>query len=75
MPAYGHQIAHYDRWHVVNYVRQLQGLLEVESEGEAEEDEWGGGSGGQCGCERRDRGDELTHGAPLDPAARSRSAI
>lgn len=25
MPAYGHQIAHYDRWHVVNYVRQLQG--------------------------------------------------
>ena len=25
MPGYGHQIAHYDRWHVVNYVRQLQG--------------------------------------------------
>ncbi len=25
MPAYGHQITHYDRWHVVNYVRQLQG--------------------------------------------------
>jgi mono/diheme cytochrome c family protein len=25
MPAYAHQIAHYDRWHVVNYVRQLQG--------------------------------------------------
>ena len=25
MPAYGHQIGHYDRWHVVNYVRQLQG--------------------------------------------------
>jgi len=25
MPAYGHQISHYDRWHVVNYVRQLQG--------------------------------------------------
>ncbi len=24
MPAYGHQIGHYDRWHVVNYVRQLQ---------------------------------------------------
>ncbi len=24
MPAYGHQISHYDRWHVVNYVRQLQ---------------------------------------------------
>ena len=27
MPPYGHQIGHYDRWHVVNYVRQLQGLL------------------------------------------------
>ncbi len=25
MPAYGHQIGHYDRWHVVNYVRNLQG--------------------------------------------------
>jgi hypothetical protein len=25
MPAYGHQISHFDRWHVVNYVRQLQG--------------------------------------------------
>jgi mono/diheme cytochrome c family protein len=26
MPAYGHQLAHYDRWHVVNYLRQLQGV-------------------------------------------------
>jgi mono/diheme cytochrome c family protein len=25
MPALGHQITHFDRWHVVNYVRQLQG--------------------------------------------------
>lgn len=25
MPAYGHQITHFDRWNVVNYVRQLQG--------------------------------------------------
>lgn len=24
MPAYGHQITHFDRWHVVNYVRSLQ---------------------------------------------------
>ncbi len=24
MPAYGHQIPHYDRWHIVNYVRRLQ---------------------------------------------------
>ncbi len=25
MPAYGYQISHFDRWHVVNYLRQLQG--------------------------------------------------
>lgn len=24
MPAYRHQITHYDRWHIVNYLRQLQ---------------------------------------------------
>ena len=24
MPSYGHQITHFDRWHIVNYVRQLQ---------------------------------------------------
>jgi mono/diheme cytochrome c family protein len=49
MPAYGHQIAHYDRWHVVNYVRQLQGLLveEAESdEGEAGDPEGGPDAGG-----------------------------
>ena len=32
MPAYGHQIGHYDRWHVVNYVRQLQGQLQEPGE-------------------------------------------
>jgi mono/diheme cytochrome c family protein len=25
MPAYGHQIGHYDRWNLINYIRQLQG--------------------------------------------------
>jgi mono/diheme cytochrome c family protein len=24
MPQYGHQITHFDRWHIVNYVRRLQ---------------------------------------------------
>jgi mono/diheme cytochrome c family protein len=24
MPPYAHQITHFDRWHIVNYVRQLQ---------------------------------------------------
>lgn len=28
MPPYGHQISHYDRWHVVNYLLQLQGRLD-----------------------------------------------
>ena len=42
MPAYGHQIGHYDRWHVVNYLRRLQGLVtvvapEAESEPAVEE--------------------------------------
>jgi mono/diheme cytochrome c family protein len=27
MPPYGHQITYYDRWHVVNYIRQLQGRI------------------------------------------------
>lgn len=24
MPPYGHQVTHFDRWHIVNYIRQLQ---------------------------------------------------
>lgn len=24
MPAYGHAVTHYDRWNIVNYIRQLQ---------------------------------------------------
>lgn len=27
MPSYGHRISEFDRWHVVNYVRLLQGAL------------------------------------------------
>ena len=27
MPAYGHQITHFDRWHIVNYLRELQGPI------------------------------------------------
>lgn len=27
MPPYGHQVAYYDRWNVVNYIRQLQGKI------------------------------------------------
>jgi mono/diheme cytochrome c family protein len=26
MPSYGHRIAHFDRWHIVNYLRVLQGV-------------------------------------------------
>ena len=35
MPGYGHQITHYDRWHIVNYVRQLQGPASAAVAGEA----------------------------------------
>ncbi len=34
MPAYGHQIGHYDRWHIVNYVRTLQGPVAGADEAE-----------------------------------------
>ena len=34
MPAYGHQIPHYDRWYIVNYVRQLQGQAGATAPGE-----------------------------------------
>ncbi|HSR43515.1 MAG TPA: cytochrome c [Longimicrobiales bacterium] len=27
MPSYAHAIGHFDRWHIVNYVRRLQGLV------------------------------------------------
>ncbi len=27
MPGYGPRVAHFDRWHIVNYVRGLQGVL------------------------------------------------
>ena len=37
MPAYGHQIGHYDRWHIVNYVRQLQGVDGAAAADEAQE--------------------------------------
>lgn len=29
MPSYGHQVTHFDRWHVVNYLRILQGAAPV----------------------------------------------
>jgi len=51
MPAYGHQIGHYDRWHLVNYVRQLQGLLEVEASGEVEEGDGGASEGEAAGAD------------------------
>ena len=34
MPAYGHQIPHHDRWHIVNYVRQLQAQAGATAPGE-----------------------------------------
>ena len=47
MPAYGHQIGHYDRWNVVNYIRQLQGA--VSSPGQAPDGSAGDASGSPDG--------------------------
>jgi mono/diheme cytochrome c family protein len=33
MPPYGHQVTYYDRWNVVNYVRQLQGRIAAPAAG------------------------------------------
>jgi len=38
MPSYAHALTHFDRWHVVNYIRELQGLLPEEG---------GAGGGGE----------------------------
>lgn len=49
MPAYGHQITHFDRWHVVNYLRTLQqaaGAGGPDGAGDT-----GGGAGGTTGGE------------------------
>ncbi len=32
MPAYGPRVSHFDRWHIVNYVRELQGVLPTRGE-------------------------------------------
>ena len=45
MPEYGGRITHFDRWHIVNYVRQLQlqaGTRVTEAESSAQEDMDGG---------------------------------
>lgn len=38
MPQYGHQIPHFDRWNVVNYVRQLQAAYNAQNAQPAGED-------------------------------------
>jgi mono/diheme cytochrome c family protein len=42
MPAYGHQISHFDRWHVVNYLRLLQGVASAPALHEGPDDPAGG---------------------------------
>lgn len=46
MPAYGHRITHFDRWHIVNYVRYLQQEAGGEQAGAGEEE---AGETGQAG--------------------------
>lgn len=33
MPPYGSQVSYFDRWHIVNYVRQLQGVTAAAGQG------------------------------------------
>lgn len=53
MPAYGHRITHFDRWHIVNYVRELQG----------------GGGGGAAPAAAPDAASQDTAAASQDTAA------
>ena len=39
MPQYGHQITHFDRWHIVNYVRQLQAQYNAQNADSAQDGE------------------------------------
>ncbi|MDE2794910.1 MAG: cytochrome c [Gemmatimonadota bacterium] len=65
MPAYAHQIAHYDRWHVVNYVRQLQGLL-VEGADDGEADAEAGGTDGGATDESEGHGEAAADEAAIE---------
>lgn len=42
MPSYGHQVSHFDRWHVVNYLRILQGAAPVPDQARRSDDLAGG---------------------------------
>jgi mono/diheme cytochrome c family protein len=33
MPSYGHRVGHFDRWHIVNYLRVLQGVSPESGDG------------------------------------------
>lgn len=37
MPPYAHAVGHFDRWHIVNYVRQLQGQVPGQQDGAADD--------------------------------------
>ena len=68
MPAYGHQIGHYDRWHIVNYVRRLQGLATVvapepESEPAVDEAAAGADGGGHDADSEHDRDEAHEEGS------------
>ncbi|MEJ2538650.1 MAG: cytochrome c [Gemmatimonadota bacterium] len=39
MPQYGHQITHFDRWNIVNYVRQLQAAYTADQQAQAAADD------------------------------------
>jgi mono/diheme cytochrome c family protein len=51
MPSYGHRIGHFDRWHIVNYLRVLQGVSPESGNGSSGSGELGGDAPGGSGAD------------------------
>lgn len=64
MPAYGDRVTHFDRWHLVNYVRELQ-----RGGGPAGEAASGEGSGADAGAEDEGSEGDGPDGGSADTAA------
>lgn len=81
MPAYGHRLTHYDRWNIVNYVRQLQASAPAAGAqpgagagqppgGAGQPGDTAGGAGGEAGDTGGAGGSSSTEGASGVSASR-----
>lgn len=62
MPEYGHRVSHFDRWHIVNHVRQLQRAAGASAAG-AESGQAPGASGAVPGADGGAPGTDTAGGA------------